>query len=405
MEKLLSFVNDAYNNVIMYARKKYEKGTLFTKWNDVPVLNKNELVEAGQCAVFSSCLGVINTDQTMKSVTSGTTGKYVEVYWKTEEFKRSLISLWLYRYRYYGILPGHKLVYFYTDVYDEQEMFCRQEKNQLGFCKRQFCAEELRAIYEEILDFNPKWMILQPSMAVILMDFITRYELPVPKALCYIEYTGEILTESVRRRSQMVFGCKIANMYGMNEVNSIALECPYGNMHVFADNVYVEIVDDNDSITPGEGDILVTSKNNTIMPIIRYRTGDMGKLTKKNCKCGNCNPTLTLSYGRKMSFITGHTGERISPYIFMRIFDDINRSYEGCILQYKVKQVKEDFFEIKLYCDMEGINLILLEKQILYMMRAELGEKITCKIFYLKELLEEGGKYQFFEALEENILC
>lgn len=41
------------------------------------------------------------------------------------------------------------------------------------------------------------------------------------------------------------FNCKVASQYGCYEVNSIAYECPFHKLHVMTENVYVEIVEDN----------------------------------------------------------------------------------------------------------------------------------------------------------------
>lgn len=68
------------------------------------------------------------------------------------------------------------------------------------------------------------------------------------------------------------FNCKVASQYGCYEVNSIAYECPFHKLHVMTENVYVEIVEDNQ--------ICITSKHNRVMPFVRYKVGDRGRLCK-----------------------------------------------------------------------------------------------------------------------------
>ena len=83
------------------------------------------------------------------------------------------------------------------------------------------------------------------------------------------------------------FNCKVASQYGCYEVNSIAYECPFHKLHVMTENVYVEIVEDNQ--------ICITSKHNRVMPFVRYKVGDRGRLcTDKNCSCGSQEPILEL---------------------------------------------------------------------------------------------------------------
>ncbi len=87
----------------------------------------------------------------------------------------------------------------------------------------------------------------------------------------------------MREKIETVFQCKVFNHYGSREVSSIACErpgckglwvAPWGN--------YVEIVDDdNNPLPPGvEGNILVTCLNNFAMPLIRYKIGDVGILSR-----------------------------------------------------------------------------------------------------------------------------
>ena len=57
------------------------------------------------------------------------------------------------------------------------------------------------------------------------------------------------------------------------------------------ENVYVEIVEDNQ--------ICITSKHNRVMPFVRYKVGDRGRLcTDKNCSCGSQEPILELEMAK-----------------------------------------------------------------------------------------------------------
>lgn len=122
---------------------------------------------------------------------------------------------------------------------------------------------KIEMTYFEILDYNPVWMILQPSIAVILCQIAEKNN-STPSNLKYIELTGEELSDAARKKIQSVFRCYIANQYGCKEVNSIAFECPEGNMHCMSSNVYVEVTDTDNLI-------YVTSLNNHIMPFIIWR--------------------------------------------------------------------------------------------------------------------------------------
>ena len=62
-----------------------------------------------------------------------------------------------------------------------------------------------------------------------------------------------------------------------------------GNMHIYEENVYIEIVNKKGDILDynQSGEIVVTGINLYAMPFIRYRLGDSGSVEISNCKYGN----------------------------------------------------------------------------------------------------------------------
>lgn len=98
--------------------------------------------------------------------------------------------------------------------------------NSMAFSRKCLYDGTLKESYLKIVEFNPVWMILQPSIAVMLCNIIQEYNLEIPPALRYIEFTGEYLVDGVRQKAKDVFRCTVANQYSPKEVNSIAFECP-----------------------------------------------------------------------------------------------------------------------------------------------------------------------------------
>ena len=48
----------------------------------------------------------------------------------------------------------------------------------------------------------------------------------------------------------------------------------------------------------GEGELIVTSFLNDVMPLIRYRIGDLGKISFRECPCGRKTPILEELHGK-----------------------------------------------------------------------------------------------------------
>jgi phenylacetate-CoA ligase len=76
-------------------------------------------------------------------------------------------------------------------------------------------------------------------------------------------------------------------------------------MHVCAENVIVEVVNHEGEAMPvGEaGEIVVTHLDAYAMPLIRYRTGDAGRLKPGRCACGRGLPLMDVVQGRSTDFL------------------------------------------------------------------------------------------------------
>jgi phenylacetate-coenzyme A ligase PaaK-like adenylate-forming protein len=100
-----------------------------------------------------------------------------------------------------------------------------------------------------------------------------------------ISSTYELLTPYVKRYLEKIFTCKVFDNYGCSEFGPIAFACGHESKHIFENAVFVEIVDRGRYMDEEVGEIVVTSLDNPAMPLIRYRTGDLGKWIIGPCGC------------------------------------------------------------------------------------------------------------------------
>lgn len=117
--------------------------------------------------------------------------------------------------------------------------------------------------------------------------------------------TGEVCYPHHRDTIASYFGLPVADGYGSREAGFIAHQCPQGSMHLCAENVIVEIVDrEGEPMPVGEtGEIVVTHLDAYAMPLIRYRTGDAGRLKPGRCACGRGLPLMDVVQGRSTDFL------------------------------------------------------------------------------------------------------
>jgi phenylacetate-CoA ligase len=122
--------------------------------------------------------------------------------------------------------------------------------------------------------------------------------------------TSERLYEHQRRGIAETFGTAVANGYGARDAGFIAHQCPAGGMHVQAEDIIVEICDDDGrQLAVGQpGEIVVTHLATHDFPFVRYRTGDVGILSDERCACGRSLPLLADIQGRTTDFVRAADG-------------------------------------------------------------------------------------------------
>jgi phenylacetate-CoA ligase len=122
--------------------------------------------------------------------------------------------------------------------------------------------------------------------------------------------TGETLYPGQRAVIERVFGAPVANGYGSRDAGFIAHQCPSGALHLSAEHIVVELVDeDGHPVPPGEqGEIVTTHLATDDFPFIRYRTGDVAVLGTEPCACGRGLPVLREVFGRSTDFVRTKAG-------------------------------------------------------------------------------------------------
>lgn len=117
-----------------------------------------------------------------------------------------------------------------------------------------------------------------------------------------------------RKMIAKAFQCQVRETYGMAELVTAASECETGQMHIWPEVGYAEVLEDNrPGSAGGTGDLVCTSLLNADMPLIRYRVGDTGRLSGDGtaCSCGRTLPIMVSLEGRKDDILYTPDGRRI----------------------------------------------------------------------------------------------
>jgi phenylacetate-coenzyme A ligase PaaK-like adenylate-forming protein len=114
---------------------------------------------------------------------------------------------------------------------------------------------------------------------------------------------------------ERVFGTKVTDIYGCEEVGLIAGECErHEGLHLNIEQLVVEVLrEDGTPAAAGEpGYVVVTDLLNRAMPFIRYRMEDMAVLATERCSCGRAFPMLKQLVGRTADFLRRRDGSRVA---------------------------------------------------------------------------------------------
>lgn len=156
--------------------------------------------------------------------------------------------------------------------------------------------------------------------------------------------TAEMLFEDDKKLMETQFGVPVINEYGASELDLIAFQNLNGNWQVNSESLFVEILDENNTVLPygEEGRIVITSLYNQAHPFIRYDIGDLGILSKKSTYkipileklIGRTNDIAVLPSGKKAAGLTFY-------YITKSIIND-----DGKVKEFVIEQLKPDTFKV-----------------------------------------------------------
>lgn len=281
-----------------------------------PVLTRRELQENRYNMFSDGYKSKYYSGELKRQSTTGSTGVPINVYRDENDYYASNLPLWRLRMKWYGIAPGDRYVTFSMNSYgiknDGQTVYYVNTPPNILSVNVSLIQSDVG--YEKLADiiaeFEPKWLFIQPFVLAALLLAYDRTGKKPPKSLKYIESVGELMPRDLRRRAISFFDVPLADMYGSEEMNGIAYECPNHHMHVLDDNVFIEIKNGDGFACQGEGEAIVTSLKNHAMPLIRYNQGDTVRLgTLADSKYPLCG-----EYGTVIEMISGRSAEPLGTF-------------------------------------------------------------------------------------------
>ncbi len=204
-------------------------------------------------------------------------------------------------------------------------------------------AAKLDGFIDEMRRFRPRMLFGYPSSLALIARHAEAAGVRLDELGIRVAFvTSERLYDHQREAIERVFGCPVANGYGGRDAGFIAHACPEGRMHLTAEDIVVEIVDDAGKPLPtGQvGEIVVTHLATPDFPFIRYRTGDVGAIDPDPCPCGRGLPVLGRLDGRTTDFIVAVDGTVMHGLALIYVLRDIEAVDQFQIVQESLSETR-----------------------------------------------------------------
>jgi phenylacetate-CoA ligase len=156
-------------------------------------------------------------------------------------------------------------------------------------------------------DLGGQVLAATPSYALVIGQAVREAGIDVSELRLELGlFGGEPWTEAMRAQIEGELGLTAIRCYGLSEMcgPGVATECleARSGMHVMEDHFLVEVIDpqSGEAVPQGaEGELVFTTLRKEAMPLIRYRTGDIGSVVAEPCECGRTLARIVSIVGRR----------------------------------------------------------------------------------------------------------
>jgi phenylacetate-CoA ligase len=155
-------------------------------------------------------------------------------------------------------------------------------------------------------DFGTTVVCCTPSFILYVFDVAAQLGLDVKGFPLRVGVFGaEPWSQNMRKDIENKWNIKACDIYGLSEVIGPGVSCEcveaQSGLHLNDDHFLPEIIDpETGEVLPeGEwGELVITTLTKEAFPLIRYRTGDITRLTSEPCVCGRTNTRMDRIAGR-----------------------------------------------------------------------------------------------------------
>jgi phenylacetate-CoA ligase len=268
----------------------------------------------------------IPRSRTMDFCTGGTTGPGVVIPFEESYRNRCRGFVWHmweqigYRPDMLGVILQHREV---PEDINEGIWYMEKPSNAMVLSSHRLTPRTIHKYLEAIEQHRPRVLIAYPSLAYLFAIYAKQAGLK-GHVFDLVILSSETLYEFQRTELERVFQAKTRIHYAHIESAAMLSYCDHTNLyHVQPEYGFVEILkDDGSPAGPGEvGEIVATNFENRLLPLVRYRTGDLAEASDARCECGRNYSIVERIHGRRADLIRSPSGTGHSPIVVEVLMD------------------------------------------------------------------------------------
>ena len=384
-KRLDKILQDALTHVPYYKSLNIQNPVL----TEFPLLDRQIVAQQPEQFVSDQ----YNPGRLMTLYTGGSTAMPVKVY-ISKDVRRKSYTFWRQFYSNMGFDIGDKKASFVGRMVqkpdNDKPPFWRYNlrDRQLVFSSYHLSEKNIPKYLDKLNRFEPKIIEGYPLTIYRLADYILTHNVKSPPRLAGISTSSESFTNLHRETIEKAFNCKMFDQYGSAESVVFASECAYGKMHIEPEYGLLEVITENGDVkAEGKGELVATTLLNDVMPLIRYRIGDLGEIINEKCICGRNTLILKELVGKVGSVIVN--GDKQVPTAAIAIaFEYLEGIKNAQIIQNSadavvVKLARKPNFNPK------------SEDFMIWELRKMLGESLKISVEYVDDIPPEAnGKYK-----------
>ncbi len=156
-----------------------------------------------------------------------------------------------------------------------------------------------------ITDFGARVLCSTPSYALAIAELAERQGVDLRQSALEIGLFGaEPWSEAMRQEIEARLGLRAVDIYGLSEIMGpgVACECEHrSGLHGWEDHFLFEVIDPESNAPVPEGhagELVITTLTKEALPMLRYRTRDITRVTRTPCECGRTHLRILRITGR-----------------------------------------------------------------------------------------------------------